>query len=63
LPTSTSRISAYFGDEARGAPILHGLNLDRSETRSLLDRVLWNIELFLSFDRIHADLSAYNILY
>ena len=53
----------YFGDEVRGAPILHGLHLDADEARTLLDRILWNIELFLSLDRIHADLSAYNILY
>ena len=53
----------YLGDEVRGAPVLHGLRLEAGEARRLLDRVLWNIELFLSLDRIHADLSAYNILY
>ena len=53
----------YFGDEVRGAPILHGLHLAAAEARTMMDRILWNVELFLSLDRIHADLSAYNILY
>ena len=53
----------YFGDEVRAAPILHGLRLEAREAREMFDRILWNIELFLSLDRIHADLSAYNILH
>jgi RIO kinase 1 len=53
----------YLGDETQAAPILHGLRLDKQEARAVLDRLLWNVELFLSLDRIHADLSAYNVLY
>lgn len=53
----------YLGDEVRAAPILHGLHMTPVEARQVLDRILWNVELFLSLDRIHADLSAYNILH
>jgi len=53
----------YFGDESQAAPVLHGLHLGAADARRLLERLLWNVELLLSLDRIHADLSPYNILY
>jgi RIO kinase 1 len=39
------------------------VSLGRSEARRLLEEVLRNVELMLQNDLIHADLSAYNILY
>ena len=33
------------------------------EAKILFDRVIFNIELLLANERVHADLSAYNILY
>ena len=53
----------YIGDATRGAPILHRVSLDPAEARELLDRLIRNVELFLECYRIHADLSAYNVLY
>ena len=53
----------YIGDENIPAPPLAFIHVDRDEASPLFDRVLHNIELMLSQDRIHADLSAYNILY
>lgn len=53
----------YIGDDDGPAPLLHEVRLSREEARPLFDRLLHNIELWLACDRIHGDLSAYNILY
>ena len=53
----------YIGDEGRAAPILNSVTLDREEARQLFDRVILNLNLLLQNERIHGDLSAYNILY
>lgn len=53
----------YIGDVDLPAPPLAYIHLDRDEAKSLYQRVLRNIELMLAKDRVHADLSAYNILY
>ena len=45
------------------APPLQSLDLEPAEAKRLFDRSLSNIELMLAQDRIHGDLSAYNILY
>jgi len=51
------------GDERQAAPVLGSVRLGGREARRLLDEVLRNVELMLRNDLIHADLSAYNILY
>ena len=53
----------YVGDAQRGAPILHSLRLDLDEARELFDRLIENVEILLECYRVHADLSAYNVLY
>lgn len=53
----------YFGDEVMSAPTLNDVDLSTQEARALFDRVLHNIDLMLAHNLIHADLSAYNILY
>ena len=55
----------YIGDESSGeaAPLLREATLPSAEAQPLFDRVLRNIELWLACDRIHGDLSAYNMLY
>lgn len=53
----------YVGDEAMNAPTLNEVDLSPQEARTLFDRVIYNIDLMLSKGLIHADLSAYNILY
>ncbi len=53
----------YIGDEAGAAPKLQEVRLSPAEVRPLFDRVLSNIELFLRLDKVHGDLSPYNILY
>jgi len=53
----------YIGGEEMPAPTLNTVQLDPQEARSLFDRLLRNIEIMLAHDRVHGDLSAYNILY
>jgi RIO kinase 1 len=53
----------YIGDEEEAAPLLREVDLTAQEAETLFDRILRNIELFLSYDRVHGDLSEYNILY
>jgi RIO kinase 1 len=53
----------YIGDIDGPAPALSEVRLDPDEVKPLYERVVWNIDLLLRHDRIHGDLSAYNILY
>jgi RIO kinase 1 len=53
----------YIGDLSSPAPLLTSVTLDRDEVHPLFERVIRNIDLILSKERIHGDLSAYNILY
>jgi RIO kinase 1 len=53
----------YIGAVDEPAPLLREVDLPPDEARPLFERVLRNIELFLACDRVHGDLSAYNILY
>ena len=53
----------FIGDLTTAAPILNSVSLDTSEAQILFERVLHNIDLMLSHNCIHGDLSAYNILY
>ncbi len=53
----------YIGAVDDPAPLLREVSLERDEAQRLFDCILNNIDLWLSYDRIHGDLSAYNILY
>jgi RIO kinase 1 len=53
----------FIGDDVTAAPALNHVALERDEAQPLFARVLRNVEIMLSQHRIHADLSAYNILY
>ena len=53
----------FVGVEHGPAPILHSVSLEPDEARTHLDRLNENVEIMLSRYRIHADLSAYNVLY
>jgi len=53
----------YIGGENAAADTLNTIDLPLAEAKRLFERVLHNIQLMLDHDRIHADLSAYNILY
>ncbi|HLO28570.1 MAG TPA: RIO1 family regulatory kinase/ATPase [Anaerolineales bacterium] len=53
----------YIGDFGVAAPTLNTVALDPDEVAPLFQRVLRNIDLLLAHQRIHGDLSAYNVLY
>lgn len=53
----------YVGDAARAAPTLHSVRPGTDEAPALLRRILHNVELMLTRQMVHGDLSAYNILY
>ncbi len=64
LATANNAIlMAYIGGDDVPAPTLNSVSLGRKEAQRLFDRVIHNIEAMLARQRIHADLSAYNILY
>ncbi|MFI5272895.1 MAG: RIO1 family regulatory kinase/ATPase [Ktedonobacterales bacterium] len=56
-------LMAYIGAPGDAAPLLARVRLDDDEAHALFARVLRNIELFLACERVHGDLSAYNVLY
>jgi RIO kinase 1 len=53
----------YFGDQQGAAPQLQHVRLTPAEGAALYQRVLENVALWLAHHRVHADLSAFNILY
>jgi RIO kinase 1 len=53
----------YIGDEDTAAPTLNTVSLSAAEASVVFERVVHNIRLMLQYNRVHADLSAYNILY
>ena len=56
-------LMSYIGDLDSAAPTLNSVTLDRDEVKPLYERVIRNIDLLLSHERVHGDLSAYNLLY
>jgi RIO kinase 1 len=60
---SNAILMAYVGDDEAPAPTLNSIRLEREEAPRLFERVVHNIDLMLAHNRVHADLSAYNILY
>lgn len=53
----------YLGDDEDPAPNLTNLDFDGEDAQQHFDDIVRNIELMLSCDRIHGDLSPYNVLY
>jgi RIO kinase 1 len=56
-------LMGYVGDLSNAAPALNSISLELDEATLLYERVIRNIDLMLTHNRIHGDLSAYNILY
>lgn len=53
----------YVGDAIQAAPTLNQVRLSDFEAKLLYPRVMENVAIMLSQHCVHADLSAYNILY
>lgn len=64
LAVSTNAIlMEYVGDDVQAAPILQTLSFEREDAEAIFERLIQNVEILLSRYVIHADLSAYNVLY
>ncbi len=53
----------YVGGEKTPAPTLNQVQLERPEAQAIFERLVGDLEIMLACRRVHADLSAYNILY
>ena len=53
----------YIGADKIPAPTLNQVQLEQSEAQVLFERLLHNLEIMLGCQCVHADLSAYNVLY
>ena len=53
----------YIGEVASPAPTLSGIALPREEIQPIFERLIANVRLMLDNNLVHADLSAYNVLY
>ncbi len=53
----------FIGDEYEVAPVLHSVQLQKTEAKVLFEQVLRNLQIMLEAGFIHGDLSAHNILY
>jgi len=60
--SSSVIIMEYIGDEDEPAPPLSSVRLDAADAPRVFDDLMRNIELALANDRIHGDLSAFNVL-
>src|SRR5258708_5933638 len=53
----------YQGDRQHAAPALQHVELPQHKVRPVFGQLMRTIELWLAHNYIHADLSAYNVLY
>jgi RIO kinase 1 len=53
----------YLGEPGAPAPALDQITLAPDEVRPLFDQLIESVRLMLKHNRVHADLSAYNVLY
>jgi RIO kinase 1 len=53
----------YVGDAEAAAPLLNSVTLSRDEAPALFESLLQDVALCLACNRVHGDLSAYNVLY
>ena len=61
--SGSALLMEYLGDRHQAAPSLQSVDLARDEVYPVFDRLMRNIELWLANNYVHADLSAYNVLY
>ena len=56
-------VMEYIGDEDEPAGPLAAARLDRAEADRVFGVLMRQVEMMLACDRVHGDLSAYNVLY
>ena len=60
---ANSILMQFIGDEYGAAPTLHDAQLNRAEAEAALHLSLQNLRRMLDADRVHGDLSAYNLMW
>lgn len=58
-----SILMEFVGDEQRSAPLLRNVRLAEDEKKPLFKKIIKAIDKLLSCNRVHGDLSPFNILY
>ena len=53
----------YLGEPSAPAPALNEVRLEADEARPMFKRLVRNVEIMLACNKVHGDLSAYNVLY
>ncbi|MEJ7839865.1 MAG: RIO1 family regulatory kinase/ATPase [Thermomicrobiales bacterium] len=61
--TNTAIVMDYVGEPDAPAPKLKDVSFPADQARAVFRMLIDEIELWLSFERIHGDLSPFNILY
>lgn len=61
--TGNAILIEFVGQDGQPAPRLRDVRLSPAEAETLLEQALRNIEIMLSCNVVHGDLSAYNMLY
>jgi RIO kinase 1 len=56
-------VMQYIGDDDGPAPALNAVALQPHEAQGAFERIMRNIELMLACDRVHGDLSPFNVLW
>ncbi len=54
---------AFIGDDGRAAPRLSEVDLDAAVAARVWNELLEEVAIFVASDRVHGDLSAYNVLW
>ncbi len=61
--SSGGMLLEFIGDADGAAPVLKEVRLGPEEAQEMFDRLLDNVQLWLAYNIVHSDLSAYNVLY
>ncbi len=61
--SSGALLLEFIGDVEAAAPTLKGCDLSPAEAHAVYERILDNVQLWLANYIVHADLSAFNVLY
>jgi RIO kinase 1 len=61
--SSGGMLLEFIGDADGAAPMLKEVRLGPEQAQEMFDRLLDNVQLWLAYNIVHGDLSAYNVLY
>lgn len=53
----------FLGDGNGPSPMLHTIQLTRETAGTIVDRLLWNVEIMLDLHVVHGDLSPFNVMW